>query len=82
LIAIAGAAAQARVTRIVVDTQVTPAFNGATAARLYERHVTPTLTDDPREIARQTLPSTSGAHASLSFLEKVDRWSMLWRGSS
>jgi hypoxanthine-DNA glycosylase len=57
-------------------------FNGATAARLYERHVMPTLTDDPREIARQTLPSTSGAHASLSFLEKADRWSVLWRGSS
>jgi Alpha/beta hydrolase domain len=31
LVAVAGAAAQARVTRIVVDAQVTPAFNGASA---------------------------------------------------
>jgi G:T/U-mismatch repair DNA glycosylase len=31
-------------------------------------------------IARQTLPSTSGAHASLSFAEKVARWSILWGG--
>jgi TDG/mug DNA glycosylase family protein len=40
-------------------------FNGGTAAKLYERHVLPTLTDTQRSIARETLPSTSGAHASL-----------------
>jgi TDG/mug DNA glycosylase family protein len=54
------------------------AFNGATAARLYERHVLPTLTDVQRAIARDTLPSTSGAHASLPFAKKVARWSVLW----
>jgi double-stranded uracil-DNA glycosylase len=56
-------------------------FNGATAARLYERHVIPTLTDAQRKIVRQTLPSTSGAHASLSFAKKAARWSVLWRGA-
>ena len=53
-------------------------FNGATAASLYKRHVISTLTDHQRLIARNTLPSTSGAHASLHFAEKVDRWSVLW----
>lgn len=41
-------------------------FNGASAAKLYERHVTPTLAEAQRSIARQTLPSTSPAHASLT----------------
>jgi len=53
-------------------------LNGATAARLYERHVIPTLTDTQRTIVRQTLPSTSGAHASLTFAKKAARWSALW----
>jgi TDG/mug DNA glycosylase family protein len=53
-------------------------FNGATAAKLYERHVMPTLNDAQRAIARDTLPSTSGAHASLSFANKAARWSVLW----
>ena len=56
------------------------AFNGATAAKLYERYVMPTLTDAQQAIARQTLPSTSGAHASLSFAKKFARWSVLWGG--
>jgi hypoxanthine-DNA glycosylase len=55
-------------------------FNGATAAKLYQRHVMPTLTDEHRMVARRTLPSTSGAHASLSFVAKTDRWSALWAG--
>jgi len=53
-------------------------FNGIEAARLYERHVLPTLTDVQRAIARNTLPSTSGAHARLPFAKKVDRWSVLF----
>jgi len=40
------------------------AFNGAGAARLYERWVMPTLTDAKRAITRHTLASTSGAHAT------------------
>ena len=51
-------------------------FNGRTAAKLYERHVLPTLTNSQRAIARDTLPSTSGAHASLPFAKKVARWSV------
>jgi TDG/mug DNA glycosylase family protein len=53
-------------------------FNGATAAKLYERHVIPTLPDAQRVIARRTLPSTSGAHATASFAEKAARWSVIW----
>jgi double-stranded uracil-DNA glycosylase len=50
-------------------------FNGGTAAKFYERHVLPTLSDQQRAIVRQTLPSTSGAHAGLTFAQKVERWS-------
>ena len=56
------------------------AFNGATAAKLYERHVMPTLTNSQRSIARDILPSTSGAHSSLPFAKKLARWSVLWDG--
>jgi TDG/mug DNA glycosylase family protein len=50
-------------------------FNGGTAAKLYERHVLPTLTEAQRAIEGATLPSTSPAHAGLSFTEKAARWS-------
>jgi TDG/mug DNA glycosylase family protein len=53
------------------------AFNGTTAAKLYERRAMPTLTDAQRAITRQTLPSTSGAHARLSFAKKAALWSIL-----
>ncbi|MFO1466769.1 MAG: DNA-deoxyinosine glycosylase [Steroidobacteraceae bacterium] len=53
-------------------------FNGATAAKLYERHVMPTLSDEQRGIALETLPSTSGAHAGVAFTQKVERWSILF----
>jgi len=53
-------------------------FNGATAAKFYERHVLPTLTNAQRAIARDTLPSTSGAHAKLSLAKKAGRWSVLF----
>jgi hypoxanthine-DNA glycosylase len=54
------------------------ALNGTTAAKLYERRVLPTLTDAQRAIARETLPSTSPAHAGLSFVEKQARWSIVF----
>jgi TDG/mug DNA glycosylase family protein len=50
-------------------------FNGGTAAKLYERHVISGLDDSQRTIARSTLPSTSPAHADLTFAQKVERWS-------
>jgi hypoxanthine-DNA glycosylase len=55
-------------------------FNGATAAKFYQRGVMPTLTDAQRSIASRTLPSTSGAHASLTFAQKTTRWSVVWVG--
>jgi double-stranded uracil-DNA glycosylase len=55
-------------------------FNGATAAKLYERHVLPTLSKAQSSIKTTTLPSTSPAHASLSFAEKASRWSVVWGG--
>jgi hypothetical protein len=53
-------------------------FNGGTAAKLYERHVLTTLSDEQRAIPRSILPSTSPAHAGLSFAEKVKRWSAIF----
>ena len=53
-------------------------FNGGTAGKLYERHVLLTLTDAQRAISRTTLPSTSPAHAGLSFAEKATRWSVVF----
>jgi hypoxanthine-DNA glycosylase len=50
----------------------TVAFNGGTARRLYDRHFIrrPAL-------AYLHLPSTSPAHASLGFAEKLARWQAL-----
>jgi len=53
-------------------------FNGGTAARLYRRHVIPTLSDGERTIATATLPSTSPAHAGVSLAAKVARWAALF----
>lgn len=53
-------------------------FNGATAAKLYERRVLPTLNEAQSSISRTSLPSTSPAHAGLSFAQKVERWSALF----
>jgi len=53
-------------------------FNGATAAKLFEQHVVPTLPEGQRGIARRRLPSTSAAHARLPFAAKVAAWSVIW----
>ncbi len=50
------------------------AFNGATAATLYGRHVHGSLDDPARRIPSVRLPSTSPAHASLSFEAKLALW--------
>jgi hypoxanthine-DNA glycosylase len=52
-------------------------FNGRMAAKLYERHVMPSLTATQRAIERETLPSTSPANASFSLAQKMVRWSIL-----
>jgi hypoxanthine-DNA glycosylase len=50
-------------------------FNGKAAAELYARHVVPVLGPDRSAIPRVTLPSTSPAHASMRFEDKLARWS-------
>lgn len=52
-------------------------FNGAKAAELYRRLVLPTLPPTLRAIDYETLPSTSPAHASMRFEEKLARWSVV-----
>lgn len=47
-------------------------FNGAAAERLFERHVSRALRAPP---PRLRLPSTSPAHASLRFEQKLEAWS-------
>ena len=54
-------------------------FNGGTAAELYRKHVLVTLNESQRSIERQTLPSTSPAHASITLAQKVARWAAVWR---
>ncbi len=50
-------------------------FNGAKAEDLYCDKVLPRLAPDLREIPRKRLPSTSSAHARMSFDQKALRWS-------
>jgi double-stranded uracil-DNA glycosylase len=52
-------------------------FNGRTAANLYQRKVVPMLDGEFTEIRYETLPSTSPAHAAMSFAEKLKRWSIV-----
>jgi hypoxanthine-DNA glycosylase len=49
-------------------------FNGNTAANLFRRRVLPTLAPHWSLIERRALPSTSPAHASLRFKDKLERW--------
>ena len=48
------------------------AFNGTTARRLYDRHV-----KRRENLTYLALPSTSPAHATVGFTEKLARWSPL-----
>ena len=50
------------------------AFNGQTAAKLFERHVAAEIRARRPTLRFATLPSTSPAHASLSLVEKHARW--------
>ncbi len=52
-------------------------FNGAAAAQLFERHVLKSLSPNVAAIARLRLPSTSPAHASLSYAAKLEAWRAL-----
>lgn len=48
------------------------AFNGNTAATLFKKHIKALP-----QVDTITLPSTSPAHASLRFAEKLERWQVL-----
>lgn len=53
------------------------AFNGAKAAELYARLVREDLPETARKLRSLILPSTSPANASMSFEQKLKRWSVL-----
>lgn len=52
-------------------------LNGATAARLYGKRVVPQLEAPASLLPAQQLPSTSPAHASLRFEQKLERWQLI-----
>jgi hypoxanthine-DNA glycosylase len=54
-------------------------FNGTMAAQLFRRRVAPVLRPEWAAIAQQVLPSTSPAHASLRFEDKLARWAAALR---
>ena len=60
------------------------AFNGATAASLFRRHVEPHLPELRQPVQRIALPSTSPAHAAMGLEALREAWSVLapWRESS
>jgi TDG/mug DNA glycosylase family protein len=49
-------------------------FNGTKAAELYRRKVLPLLVPPAAALETRILPSTSPAHASLRFDDKLARW--------
>lgn len=51
-------------------------FNGRTAEALFRRHVAPAWPDGP-PLERRYLPSTSPAHAALSFHSKLAAWNRI-----
>jgi double-stranded uracil-DNA glycosylase len=53
------------------------AFNGATAAKLYRRHIQPMLTTAHANIEYFYLPSTSPAHAGMSYENKLNAWRVI-----
>jgi hypoxanthine-DNA glycosylase len=56
-------------------------FNGGKAAELYRRLVLPGLPASLRPLDYQTLPSTSPAHAAMSFDQKLARWTAVLQGA-
>ena len=50
-------------------------FNGAKAAKFFDRRVLPVLKGDFGQIRYERLPSTSPANAAICFEEKLARWS-------
>lgn len=61
--------AHPRVTRIF--------FNGAKAESIYRKHILTRLPDNRKDIACVRLPSTSPAHAAMSFTDKLEQWRVI-----
>lgn len=49
-------------------------FNGAKAEQMYRKHVLPGLPSDLAGIPTCRLPSTSPAHAGMTFVDKLAQW--------
>ncbi len=54
-------------------------FNGAKAETVYRREVLPTLAEPARSLKLVRLPSTSPAHAGMTFGKKREAWEALGR---
>jgi hypoxanthine-DNA glycosylase len=52
-------------------------FNGRKAEQVFEKFVKPGLGPETSRIRYTCLPSTSPAHAGMTFAEKLDRWRIL-----
>lgn len=52
-------------------------FNGAKAEQLFKRYVIPTLGEQERCLPMTRLPSTSPAHAAMSFEDKMQLWKVI-----
>jgi double-stranded uracil-DNA glycosylase len=52
-------------------------FNGTKAGALFERGVVPKIGDDLRKISRLVLPSTSPAHAAMTYEAKRSAWEVI-----
>ena len=52
-------------------------FNGGKAEQMYRRCVLPGLGEEFAYIRYEGLPSTSPAHAGMTFAKKLDRWSRI-----
>ncbi len=56
-------------------------FNGGTSATVYQRRVMPQLSRQFAHLHHQRLPSTSPAHATLRFEQKLEVWRTALQGS-
>ena len=73
-----GAAAPAFAALFVTHDSIRHVFfNGRKAAEVFRRKVLPDLGDIIDSIELLTLPSTSPAHASRSYAEKLREWSIV-----
>jgi hypoxanthine-DNA glycosylase len=57
-------------------------FNGAKAEMVYRKHVLPLLGKASERLAYWRLPSTSPAHAALSYEQKLTAWRVIVEGQT